>query len=77
MPWISSYSLLSKLKDGRVNGENLLLPMKCSESDFIFTITFLIPCTRFSDSAKHLSNALNSHRISEYAKKCVIESVCV
>lgn len=40
-------------------------------------VTFLIPCTRFSDSAKHLSNALNSHRISEYAKKCVIESVCV
>ena len=37
----------------------------------------MIPCTRFSDSAKHLSNALNSHRISEYAKKCVIESVCV
>ena len=77
MPWISSYSLLSKLKDGRVNGENLLLPMKCSESDFIFTIHFSYPLHSFLDSAKHLSNALNSHRISEYAKKCVIESVCV
>ena len=41
------------------------------------TILRHLYCTRFSDSAKHLSNALNSHRISEYAKKCVIESVCV
>lgn len=42
VPWISSYSLLSKLKDGRVNGENLLLPMK-----FIFTIHFSYPLHSF------------------------------
>lgn len=47
VPWISSYSLLSKLKDGRVNGENLLLPIKCSESDFIFTIHFSYPLHSF------------------------------